>query len=412
MDTFSGELEDAGYLDVGDWGNEVARAEALQAWKSQTDEEIDLEVGDFVAVESRGSGNGWWVGTNIRTGDAGLFPGSYVSEIAWSPDEIEVLEYNDELCRLADELGEFEGDGGESEGGGDGVPGHANAALLLDAVHAELALLVPLAVGAGFCDTDSLDDEDILLYFTRQVVAGIVVRSAGEVDDGVVLLNGAVTSAMFDGVHELVLSNIERGAVALDTVPPERSQLAAEQLQRAFGSKSSDSDISNVIDKLGDTGMSAVDEGILKVQEAAAALLMCPGFKSRWGGLVLHLQTGRDPKESHSVITTATSVVRKKISLVKAFARTALAGPASRLGITASHPDKKSATEVKSRRTSTVRAVLGKAATTAYTASLLAMYKVKTHAQSYNQRKKRPTKPILVAAAKTRESKAPELPPS
>eukprot|EP00035_Acanthoeca_spectabilis_P013436 m.249760 g.249760 ORF g.249760 m.249760 type:complete len:93 (+) comp15883_c0_seq4:440-718(+) len=74
--------------------------------------------------------------------------------------EAEVLGFNDELARLADELEQFEGSTGDSG---------SNADLLFDSIGTELSLLVPLAVRAGFCDIDSLSDDNLILYFTRQV---------------------------------------------------------------------------------------------------------------------------------------------------------------------------------------------------------------------------------------------------
>ncbi len=38
---------------------------------------MDLEEGDVILVEHKAP-NGWWVGTNARTGKLGLFPGTFV----------------------------------------------------------------------------------------------------------------------------------------------------------------------------------------------------------------------------------------------------------------------------------------------------------------------------------------------
>lgn len=45
------------------------------------DEEIDMIEGDVISVEYKAE-NGWWVGTNQRTGRNGIFPGTYVEEIS------------------------------------------------------------------------------------------------------------------------------------------------------------------------------------------------------------------------------------------------------------------------------------------------------------------------------------------
>lgn len=46
----------------------------------------------MIAVDLKDTDSGWWVGTNTRTGEAGLFPGSHVEEIQWTQQEAEVFE--------------------------------------------------------------------------------------------------------------------------------------------------------------------------------------------------------------------------------------------------------------------------------------------------------------------------------
>eukprot|EP00039_Didymoeca_costata_P014840 m.245240 g.245240 ORF g.245240 m.245240 type:complete len:462 (+) comp16107_c1_seq1:177-1562(+) len=53
------------------------RAEAIADYDQQTPEEISFAEGDSIAVEVQNE-NGWWVGTNRRTKQRGIFPGSYV----------------------------------------------------------------------------------------------------------------------------------------------------------------------------------------------------------------------------------------------------------------------------------------------------------------------------------------------
>eukprot|EP00051_Salpingoeca_urceolata_P006597 m.87210 g.87210 ORF g.87210 m.87210 type:complete len:220 (+) comp14900_c0_seq2:87-746(+) len=59
----------------------ICMAKALYDYTaSNPDEEVDLAEGDVVAVEYKAD-NGWWVGTNQRTGRSGIFPGTYVEEL-------------------------------------------------------------------------------------------------------------------------------------------------------------------------------------------------------------------------------------------------------------------------------------------------------------------------------------------
>ena len=78
-----------------------------------------------------------------------------------------MIHYNDELLRLADELGQFEG--GDAGGEGGSLTPSGNAVLLLDAIAAELGLLAPLAVSSGFCDAATLGTTDAFRFFVRQV---------------------------------------------------------------------------------------------------------------------------------------------------------------------------------------------------------------------------------------------------
>lgn len=61
--------------------NIICMAKALYDYTAANpDEEVDLAEGDVVAVEYQAD-NGWWVGTNQRTGRSGIFPGTYVEEL-------------------------------------------------------------------------------------------------------------------------------------------------------------------------------------------------------------------------------------------------------------------------------------------------------------------------------------------
>lgn len=93
-------------------GSDVQRAKALYDYVAATNEEIDLEEGDLIIVEFKvwcdahaagvsatcilihcstpfasfptppafllQADNGWWIGTNSRTGMLGMFPGGFV----------------------------------------------------------------------------------------------------------------------------------------------------------------------------------------------------------------------------------------------------------------------------------------------------------------------------------------------
>jgi len=57
-------------------------AKALYDYATENpDEELDLLEGDVIAVEYKAD-NGWWVGINHRTQRNGIFPGTFVEEIA------------------------------------------------------------------------------------------------------------------------------------------------------------------------------------------------------------------------------------------------------------------------------------------------------------------------------------------
>jgi hypothetical protein len=60
----------------------ICKAKAIYDYAAENrEEEIDLLEGDVVAVEYKAD-NGWWVGINTRTQRNGIFPGTYVEEIA------------------------------------------------------------------------------------------------------------------------------------------------------------------------------------------------------------------------------------------------------------------------------------------------------------------------------------------
>jgi hypothetical protein len=54
------------------------KAKALYDYTAANNEEIDLLVDDVVVVEFKAD-NGWWIGTNERTGALGMFPGGFVA---------------------------------------------------------------------------------------------------------------------------------------------------------------------------------------------------------------------------------------------------------------------------------------------------------------------------------------------
>ncbi|KAF8770940.1 Sorbin and SH3 domain-containing protein 2 [Argiope bruennichi] len=58
----------------------IARYRALYAYKPQNDDELELKEGDTVYVMEK-CDDGWYVGTSLRTGLFGTFPGNYVERI-------------------------------------------------------------------------------------------------------------------------------------------------------------------------------------------------------------------------------------------------------------------------------------------------------------------------------------------
>eukprot|EP00730_Choanoeca_flexa_P018475 TRINITY_DN8985_c0_g1_i4.p1 TRINITY_DN8985_c0_g1~~TRINITY_DN8985_c0_g1_i4.p1 ORF type:complete len:279 (+),score=88.29 TRINITY_DN8985_c0_g1_i4:240-1076(+) len=56
---------------------DVEKAKALYDYTAANNEEIDLQQGDVVTVEFKAD-NGWWIGSNSRTGALGLYPGGFV----------------------------------------------------------------------------------------------------------------------------------------------------------------------------------------------------------------------------------------------------------------------------------------------------------------------------------------------
>eukprot|EP00049_Salpingoeca_infusionum_P024964 m.17672 g.17672 ORF g.17672 m.17672 type:complete len:272 (+) comp7518_c0_seq2:284-1099(+) len=59
---------------------EAERVKAVYPYAAADTEEIDLDEGDIVVVEVKAD-NGWWVGTNERTGQLGLFPGGFTAPL-------------------------------------------------------------------------------------------------------------------------------------------------------------------------------------------------------------------------------------------------------------------------------------------------------------------------------------------
>lgn len=56
------------------------RYRALYSYKPQNDDELELKEGDTVYVMEK-CDDGWYVGTSLRTGLFGTFPGNYVERI-------------------------------------------------------------------------------------------------------------------------------------------------------------------------------------------------------------------------------------------------------------------------------------------------------------------------------------------
>jgi len=59
---------------------EGEKAKALYDYQAVNNEEIDLKAGDVVFVEFKAD-NGWWIGTNLRSGQLGMFPGGFVEKV-------------------------------------------------------------------------------------------------------------------------------------------------------------------------------------------------------------------------------------------------------------------------------------------------------------------------------------------
>ncbi|XP_067133417.1 vinexin-like isoform X4 [Centruroides vittatus] len=60
--------------------NRVSPYQALYAYKPQNDDELELKEGDVVYVVEK-CDDGWFVGTSMRTGLFGTFPGNYIEKI-------------------------------------------------------------------------------------------------------------------------------------------------------------------------------------------------------------------------------------------------------------------------------------------------------------------------------------------
>lgn len=60
--------------------NKVSPYQALYAYKPQNDDELELKEGDVVYVIEK-CDDGWFVGTSMRTGLFGTFPGNYIEKI-------------------------------------------------------------------------------------------------------------------------------------------------------------------------------------------------------------------------------------------------------------------------------------------------------------------------------------------
>ena len=53
------------------------RCIAIADYKAAGSEEISFNDGDTILVETKNA-NGWWIGTNAKTANRGILPGSYV----------------------------------------------------------------------------------------------------------------------------------------------------------------------------------------------------------------------------------------------------------------------------------------------------------------------------------------------
>eukprot|EP00052_Salpingoeca_macrocollata_P008411 m.66715 g.66715 ORF g.66715 m.66715 type:complete len:266 (+) comp16580_c2_seq1:85-882(+) len=60
---------------------DAVKAKAMYPYVAATAEEIDLLVDDIIIVEFQAD-NGWWVGTDVRSGQLGMFPGSFVQVVS------------------------------------------------------------------------------------------------------------------------------------------------------------------------------------------------------------------------------------------------------------------------------------------------------------------------------------------
>mmetsp|Transcript_8272 Transcript_8272/g.24563 ORF Transcript_8272/g.24563 Transcript_8272/m.24563 type:complete len:411 (+) Transcript_8272:35-1267(+) len=382
------ELEGDGddYIEVGSVVDDIIKAEVVLQWNPRQAEEIALEVGDLVAIEFKDTASGWWVGTNTRTGETGIFPGSHVEEIEWTEQEAEVFQFNDELLRLADELEQFEGERG----------GRADSEeLLFDSIATELGLLVPLALGSGFCDINSLDDETMFLFFTRQVLCAILNRS--DPDSGVVvLLNGSVTAGMFHGDCGDAIGHIEQAMASLSRVPPARSQLAAEFLQAQFAAMPTES----ASKALGRDGALAVGDTMVEVIQSVESLARCPGLRQRWGMLVDKIRASKDPSQPTSILSSFATKVKTKASLLKSVVVSALMRRLS-LG-------QRDGAEAEPRPDSPTKRALERAGAAANTAALLSFFKTKAHTLTIRKHDGL-SEGTLIEAAKARDELAPQL---
>lgn len=212
---------------------------------------------------------------------------------------------------------------------------------------------------------------------------------------------------MFEGLCASAIADIEKAVAALLDVPPERSQMAAEVLHSMFSAKPSTSASQ---DKLGDAASAALEVAALSICAASGTLATSPGLKARWGAIIMDLRSGNECSQglkSTKVAATATAAVRTLMesAAVKAFASRAgkLVSSVGRVGSRA----KTTAADKAKVGVSKAKEGLSKAKAKAYTASMLAMFKMKTHATSYIQRRRGKTEKALIEAAKARKTAAP-----
>lgn len=324
-------------------------------YTATTTEEMSLREGEIVSIEYKDEENGWWVGENIQTGEAGIFPGAYVT--IFDDADLDLPDYEASLELLADELGKFEGEGSDS---GDKV--------FLNGILAEIRLNTTLALKGGFCTHKGLTDPAVVSFFTAEVLAGIAIRSLTH--DGILLINGLMVPGMIkSGVAATVGKFLLEAKTALATIPIDKPEVS-ELLQSSFARSITTEEITGTI---GAEHLSAFKSITAAIVAAQKALVADKEFMKQYKATVA-AEKSTKPQTKTELVKSISIRLKDKLSVSAKGLTTKARELASKAKTTAGSKMEQAKPHMQS------------ALSKAYTQSLIATMKMKTFAQTMGKK--------------------------